>query len=379
MERNKLPFSSQKSRAFMPPSHRGGGALANTSRMFGAQVWRPRHTPRADSSNNRSPLHRALARNHDPHARALSDSQRTISDNLGNPEQGEITHQSKAHISEEPTSRERGPLIHNAPLIIRDQEARAQGTHSSIPARLAESSAGKEKQIAGNIDMELDFDYGHDLDGQDLETPLTELEKAEVDNLVKETELLEMNAMLMATDDLLGDELLGDTPDDNAEQIEAISQLSPANAEHTMEMQVDQQHTNVSQDAPNVKNRKRSASNIRTAIASTEKAPTPAKGYLKKHISRSPDIKGVMASKKLHYRRGRASPKKKAPVGSYSGPTPPPPRPRAAATMPPPPVAVEGGYGAYDAYITAATRYTALGAPTLYDNAASDVRSFQGS
>ncbi|KAF3531302.1 hypothetical protein DY000_02036361 [Brassica cretica] len=102
------------------------------------------------------------------------------------------------------------------------------------------------------------------------------------------------------------------------EQIEAISQLSPANAEHTMEMQVDQQHTNVSQDAPNVKNTKQSASKIRTAIASTEKAPTPAKGYLKKHISRSPDIKGVMASKKLHYRRGRASPKKKAPVGKSS-------------------------------------------------------------
>lgn len=36
MERNKLPFSSQKSRAFMPPSHRRGGALANTSQMFEA-------------------------------------------------------------------------------------------------------------------------------------------------------------------------------------------------------------------------------------------------------------------------------------------------------------------------------------------------------
>lgn len=55
-------------------------------------------------------------------------------------------------------------------------------------------------------------------------------------------------------------------------------------------------------------------------------------------------------------------------------PRPPPP----AARMPRPPVAVAaggfgapGGYGAYDAYISAATRYAALGAPTLYDNAAS--------
>jgi len=32
--------------------------------------------------------------------------------------------------------------------------------------------------------------------------------------------------------------------------------------------------------------------------------------------------------------------------------------------MPPP----QGGYGAYNAYISAATRYAALGTPTLYDH-----------
>ncbi|KAF5192534.1 RNA-binding (RRM/RBD/RNP motifs) family protein, partial [Thalictrum thalictroides] len=38
---------------------------------------------------------------------------------------------------------------------------------------------------------------------------------------------------------------------------------------------------------------------------------------------------------------------------------------------PPPPSRVNhGGYGAYNAYITAATRYAALGAPTLYDHPA---------
>lgn len=31
----------------------------------------------------------------------------------------------------------------------------------------------------------------------------------------------------------------------------------------------------------------------------------------------------------------------------------------------------QGGYGAYNAYISAATRYAALGAPTLYDHPAS--------
>ncbi|XP_023633944.1 RNA-binding protein Musashi homolog 2 isoform X2 [Capsella rubella] len=54
-----------------------------------------------------------------------------------------------------------------------------------------------------------------------------------------------------------------------------------------------------------------------------------------------------------------------------------PPRPPPVARMSRPPVAVAGGfgapggYGAYDAYISAATRYAALGAPTLYDNPAS--------
>lgn len=54
----------------------------------------------------------------------------------------------------------------------------------------------------------------------------------------------------------------------------------------------------------------------------------------------------------------------------------PPSRPPPVARMPRPPPAASaagfgapgGGYGAYDAYISAATRYAALGAPTLYDN-----------
>ncbi|CAN6478601.1 unnamed protein product [Victoria cruziana] len=41
---------------------------------------------------------------------------------------------------------------------------------------------------------------------------------------------------------------------------------------------------------------------------------------------------------------------------------------------------MQGGYGAYNAYITAATRYAALGAPTLYDNPGSSfARGFSGS
>lgn len=54
---------------------------------------------------------------------------------------------------------------------------------------------------------------------------------------------------------------------------------------------------------------------------------------------------------------------------------PPPRPPPSAARIPRQPVAVTGGFGAYDAYISTATRYAALGAPTLYDNAASFYKS----
>ncbi|CAF1719762.1 unnamed protein product [Brassica napus] len=74
---------------------------------------------------------------------------------------------------------------------------------------------------------------------QDLMAPLTDLEIAEVDNLVLETERLEMAENEMAENtidenmiDIDNDDLLGDSPDLDAEKIEAISQLSPANAEY---------------------------------------------------------------------------------------------------------------------------------------------------
>ena len=67
---------------------------------------------------------------------------------------------------------------------------------------------------------------------QVLDVPLTELESAEVDNLVLETKRLEMAEKMMAENkiDIDNDDLLEDSPDLDAEKIEAISQLSPANA-----------------------------------------------------------------------------------------------------------------------------------------------------
>ncbi|KAL6844973.1 hypothetical protein ACP4OV_025146 [Aristida adscensionis] len=44
----------------------------------------------------------------------------------------------------------------------------------------------------------------------------------------------------------------------------------------------------------------------------------------------------------------------------------------------PPSRAVERGYGAYDAYITAGTRYAAMGAPTLYDQRSAYGKGYMG-
>ena len=75
----------------------------------------------------------------------------------------------------------------------------------------------------------LELDVGMD---QDIDATITDLELAEVDNLVLETEGLEMTENMRDENmfDADNDDLLGDSPDFDAEKIEAITQLSPANA-----------------------------------------------------------------------------------------------------------------------------------------------------
>lgn len=53
----------------------------------------------------------------------------------------------------------------------------------------------------------------------------------------------------------------------------------------------------------------------------THRAPLPpytAKGYLKKHIPKNPELKGAKASKKLGQLYGRSSPKKRTKLGKLS-------------------------------------------------------------
>ncbi|KAF2557444.1 hypothetical protein F2Q68_00016808 [Brassica cretica] len=69
------------------------------------------------------------------------------------------------------------------------------------------------------------LELGEHLD-QDVDAPLTELANAEVDNLVLETERLEMEENMADIDNMIDidiDDLLGDSPKLDAEKIEAIS------------------------------------------------------------------------------------------------------------------------------------------------------------
>ncbi|XP_048623656.1 uncharacterized protein LOC125592497 [Brassica napus] len=105
--------------------------------------------------------------------------------------------------------------------------------------------------------------------------------------------------------DLDNDDLLGETPDlVDAEKIEAISQLSPANAVSTKAASTNKQ----------MKRAKTATYIQEEALASGSGVYVP-KGLLKKKAPRSPDIKGARASKKLQGLGGRASPKKKTTLG----------------------------------------------------------------
>ncbi|KAJ4889250.1 Uncharacterized protein Rs2_28998 [Raphanus sativus] len=105
--------------------------------------------------------------------------------------------------------------------------------------------------------------------------------------------------------DIDNDDLLGDSLDSDAEQIEAISQLSPVNTVRSTKAPLPEQpaHTE-NATKPGL-----------DAGAKKQADPYVPKGLLKKKVLSSPDIKGANASKKLQALDNRASPKKKIAPG----------------------------------------------------------------
>ncbi|XP_056844334.1 uncharacterized protein LOC130496346 [Raphanus sativus] len=320
-----------------------------------ARSWRPRSPPKNPRYTDPAPVSSRAPHleRKDPATEvpslAISDSQRTISDQLGQLELGEINRgelpkspvaetteerqrriKGKAHMTDTPTSREREPRIRTSSLSIREPSNELQALPHNVdpcsvdpelnapaPAPIPTApSQGPMNMAPKNLEFDLDMEFE-----QELDITLTEEELALVDTMVQETELLEMDAEMMDNDDLLGDDLIDEVPDENAEKIDAISQLSPAMAAINMDMQEDLPPPTwkVPPQAP------------KTAPVTQDVLPTDppahiAKGYLKKQAPKNSDakcVKATKASKKLSQLRGRDSPRKRSTLGSVVSQKPP--------------------------------------------------------
>ncbi|KAH0857040.1 hypothetical protein HID58_085301 [Brassica napus] len=284
--RRKELQGSQRGRT---PNH----SERNTSRK---ETSRPSHKPSAEWQPRRfSGEHRKRTSNHlaprqtederMERSRATFDSQKTITDNRVSLESGEIfeTHRSEVDVAmaeEERTRRLKGKAIATGPPSPKHKTPRP------LPAD-APQVKRYDQPLLEQDDAILDLEEGLD---QVLDAPLTELESAEVDNLVLEMEHLEMAEKMMAENnidenmiDLDNDDLLGDSPDlADAEKIEAISQLSPANVV-TKKASSTSKQLELAKTAAYIQD---------VAQASGSDAYVP-KVLLKKKDPRSPDIKGA--------------------------------------------------------------------------------------
>ncbi|KAH0903074.1 hypothetical protein HID58_042577, partial [Brassica napus] len=222
--RNVPHYVASRSRN-TPTSRRHPRRNNEVARNKASTNWVPRKTPQG----------------HTERSQATYDSQKTISDNRESLESGEVVPNRGTEAIIEETEAKRTRRLKGKAIVTDSPTSNAKETHPSLMARRSKNLTITEQPLdapplltrreqkydppimeQGDKFMEL----GAGLD-QDLGVQLTELELAEVDNLVLETERLEMEDNMI---DIENDDLLGDSPDFDAEKIEAISQLSPANA-----------------------------------------------------------------------------------------------------------------------------------------------------
>ncbi|KAH0880514.1 LOW QUALITY PROTEIN: hypothetical protein HID58_067908, partial [Brassica napus] len=162
------------------------------TQIIETRAWRPRSPPTTNPYTDMAPVSsRAPLSAKDAPTRAVLDSQRTISDQLGHLDLGDVNRtehpkspltetaeerlrriKGKAHITDTPTSRDREP------------RARKQASNSpaSISPRPEASSPGHKNNVPKQLDLDIDLDLG-----QDPEITLTEDELALVDSMVMET------------------------------------------------------------------------------------------------------------------------------------------------------------------------------------------------
>ncbi|CAN6823151.1 unnamed protein product [Brassica oleracea] len=246
-------------------------------------------------------------------SRGTFDSQRTVSDNQASLESGEIFASRRrspetpiAETEEERIRRIKGKVIAtssptslgksarlSSSLVHRNTTLTITEKHASSPQRV--SLAEQRYHLSTQEPNDLSLVPTEGLE-KGIDTPLTELESAEVDNLVLETKRLEMEENMLDIDNMIdidNHDLLGDIPDHDAEKIEAISQLSPATAATSTDAPPPSQ-----KDTDMVDATLQQAPATKTQPKQRDQTnPYVPKGLLKKKAPRSP-AKGSAASKK---------------------------------------------------------------------------------
>ncbi|KAG2245196.1 hypothetical protein Bca52824_092955 [Brassica carinata] len=276
------------------------------------QAWRPRaHTKEGKSCSPSRTVTNSKV--HRPSPGEKEDSQRSISGGLQehNDRSGQgngvlVVH--KNETSEERLRRLKGKAImhdENAGITPRSRERGAvlikeSGVRSSPPTFRSVISPLRLRDESEEPGLELDtLMKSKQIDA----VVMTKEDEEDVDKLVDEFGDVDMDDTMIQNDDLLGDE-------PGYEIIDAISQLSPANAVNKDKDATSKVATRPAQPASKDQMKGMSIGLPKTLQAGAKQGKISGTED-KKKSSQSVDLKGAQASKKLNVLRARPSPRKK--------------------------------------------------------------------
>ena len=329
------PQYKNQDRAREHERSRGRAKYLSHHSRHSQQVWRPKSQVN-ESRNNSQTKSVGVSETQASRSRALTDSQRTISEVC----QGRgvrdmqgtgvmVVHRNE--MSEDRLRRFKG----KAPMFSKALEKTPMSASKDSPAGLITRDRGiikirdgesplhpEETKYVSSLarprtepeinNLELD----RLMESQHIDNlVMTREDEAEVDKLVEDFRDVVMDDEMIQNDDLLVDELGFD-----AEKIDAISQLSPAYAEHIDKQREDCQEAQKSDANPQATENgallpsacmeKKTADVHVLDTKGINKQSSLAGTVPKKRNPQSPGVKGARASKKLSLPRGRPSPKK---------------------------------------------------------------------
>ncbi|CAA7059510.1 unnamed protein product [Microthlaspi erraticum] len=297
--------------------------LSNLKAPTTRQVWRPK-SPRNDRRNvyEETPQTRnsvQAERSHTSHV----DSQRTISVQETNPMQRRgklVVYQGETEQDRLRRIKGKGILVEapkktkqqmfqmamqnnmNATFAIRDPQEQVRIPAQTLPDRPKQTSAQNTNQRSSPPKEKTDMSLSP---RESPEKEMTEGEKMaldlEMEELFQEAEAGLMDDEMMENDDLLGEEM-----DEDAEKVDAISQLSPEHPSHGGNQK------NANRPEPHrVGTKSKGESNKPQNVPNKEGAQQDLRSKSGKQPPKVNDHKGFKASKKLNALRAKPSQKKK--------------------------------------------------------------------